>query len=250
MKSNSPPPQTFWRSSDDWTPFDRILFRTGIGCTVMGVLAHILPLFGLQFRKLNHLGSSSTAAGTGLACVGIFMILYVLFLKGRTLKIILGLAGVSVIGLVALITIGYYSSNRTPQFSPGPPAPFGGPPSAAGGPPAPFQPPQFTPPPRVDYASLVTRYGEGRVARVTFTDTTGLDISATIRDRLQKWSGADKPTTWSVSNPKGQSHLLIAPVGSLDDLAAKLDMGSVTGTDMTTRQLTIRPDIAKCIPAK
>lgn len=249
MKSNSPPP-SYWRSSDEWTLWDRLLFRTGIGCVVMGVLAHILPLFGLQFRKLNHLGSSSTAAGTGVACVGVFLILYVLFLKGRTLKIILGLAGVAVIGLVTLLTIGYLSSNRNPTFPVGPPSPMGGPPAPFAGPPAPFQPPQFTPPPKVDYASLVTRYGEGRVARVTFTDTTGLDIGATVRDRLKKWNGADKPSTWSVSNQKEQSVLLIAPVSSLDDLATKLDMGSVTGTDMTTRLLTIRPDIARCIPAK
>ncbi len=248
MKSNSPPQETLWRSQSDWTPADRLLFRTGIGCVAFGAFAHILPLLGLQLRKLNHLGSSSTAAGTGLICVGIFLILYVLFLKGRTLKIILGLAGVSVIGLVILLTVGYYSSNRpTPGFPAAPPSPFGGP---MGSRPAPFQPPPFTPPPKVDYASLVTRYGDGRVARVTLTDGPGLDLGATVRDRLAKWNSADKPSTWSISTRGLESVLLIAPVGSLDDLAAKLDMGSITGTDMTTRQLTIKLDIARCIPAK
>jgi hypothetical protein len=259
-----------FRGPSQWTAWDRILIRTGVMCIAFGILAHVLPMLGLQFRKLGKLGPAATTGGTGVALIGAFLVGYVIILKGRTLKLLVGAAALAVIGFVGLLTIGYLSSRSggpTPPMPTGPSPPFAQPAGApargqAGpwsGPPSPVfsspsQHPQrgpmtpMPPPPPIDYDALVQRYGADRVARVTISGASGLDLAATIRKRLEAWDSATRPGTWRVSTTGDAAELLLGPVGDLSALAAALDLGSVTGQDDDQRRLYIAADPGRCEP--
>lgn len=265
-KANAP----LWRPPGMWTFWDRFLFRTGATCVVFGVLAHVLPLVGLQFSKLAPLGAAAPAAGTGVAVVGAFLMVYVLVLKGRIAKLALAMVAVAVLGVAVLLAIGLMSSNRMfrgPSWGNGPYGPGGpgGPmapgagPGGPGGPGAgPYGPsgPGFSvpahpvPPPAIDYASLVARFGAERVARVTLTGVDGVDVNRTVRDRIDAWdvaTGGAKPVTWRVTTSGNQAELILAPVGDLDAVVKALDLGAASAMDAAERRVVIEVEKQKAV---
>lgn len=253
-----------WRPPSVWTKWDHFWVKLAVPCLIMGVLAHVLPHFGLQFRKLAQLGNAAPTAGTGLAVFGGFLLLYVFVLRGHMLRILLGGAALVIIGVGVVLTIGYCSSRRShtytppppPQIQGGPSAPLGPRPGAPSGPQGMNGPPSgYTPPspparPRVDYASVVERYGAGRVARISFHGGEGVDLSATIRARLAAMDAASKPQTWSLSTSGGVAELTVAPVTDFEVFASTLDMGAVSGIDAAERRAVVTVDAAKCVPKK
>lgn len=145
----------FVRMPVQWSAWDKILFRTGVGCVLFGIAALVLPQFGLQVRKLNQLGpSGASAAGWGLISVGAFLSAYVAVFKGRMLRIVLWGAGLAVLAFAALLGVGAYESNRRsapPAFQPPPggqaaPPTRGAAPSAGEPPRSAARPPQAGPP--------------------------------------------------------------------------------------------------------
>lgn len=259
----------WWRPPSMWTPWDRFIFKVGATCVAFGVLSHLLPLIGLQFRKLSTAGTAALSAGTGVGVVGALMIAYVVSLKGRLGKIMLAMVGLVIVCFAVLLTIGYLSSNRAPRPTFGPlgpnsgaapmgprsAPPIGGPngPRHAGpaspGSQSPFpQPPHVSPmpsPPPIDYDSLVARYGAERIVRVTLTGVDGVDVSATVRASIDRMDKAKKPNTWRIRTSSGVAELILAPVDDLDGIAALLDLGTVTATDTTERRLVIEYDATK-----
>jgi hypothetical protein len=247
----------FWRPPQVWTPWDRLWLRTGIGCVVFGVLAHVLPLFGLQLRKLAALGSSGSTAGTWLIVLGAFMVLYVWALKGRMIRVVIGAGALAVLGFVGLMVIGYIESHRFSRTAPAPMGPMGMPgPMQPGGPTGPGMPPNFPgrPPivehPRMDYDYFVKQYGAEHVVRVTFVGAAGLDMSATVRGRVESWEKETRPKAWRVSTSIENAELIMAPVDDLDGVATRLDVGAATSTDPAERRMVIEVDAGKCVPKK
>jgi hypothetical protein len=206
---------------------------------------------GLQFTKLAGLGGAAGTAATGIIVVGAFMVAYVLVLKGRLFRVLVGAVALAVLGFASILIIGYVAAHRGTRMPP--PAPAFGP----GGPGRPVVPgmvpptaPNVPQPPRLDYASLVDRFGAERVARVTFSGHEGVDLGATIRARLAAWDKATKPATWSVTTQGSVAELILAPVADLQQLGAQLDMGSVTGVDDGERRLIVSVDKDRCVPKK
>jgi hypothetical protein len=221
---------------------------------IFGVLAHVLPLFGLQFRKLAALGASGSAAGTWLIVLGAFLVLYVWALKGRMIRVVIGAAALVVLGIVGLMVIGYIESHRFPRTAPAPMGPMGMPgPMQPGGP---GMPPNFPgrPPigehPRMDYDYFVKQYGAEHVVRVTFKGAAEVDMSATVRSRVESWTKESKPKAWRVSTSGETPELIMAPVDDLDGSAMRLDVGTATSTDPAERRVVIEVDAGKCVAKK
>jgi hypothetical protein len=219
---------------------------------IFGVLGHVLPLVGLQFTKLAKLGAGAPTAATWIFAIGAFMIVYVLVLKGRLLRIIVGAAALVVLGFVSLLIIGYLNRPSFPS-SRGPAPGFE--PSGVGGPMGPgFVPPglpRLPAPPqhaRADYPSLVERFGAAHVVRVSFNGHEGVDLFATIRERIAGWD--PNPAAWSVSTQGNNAELVMGPVDDFQQLGARLNMGSVTGVDEAERRLIVSVDKDKCVPKK
>src|SRR5690349_16599770 len=71
LSYNSPPPAT----KREWTSGQRFAFKLGVRFLIFGVAALILPLFGLQFRKLEKLGDAAGIAGGVFAVGGALLML-------------------------------------------------------------------------------------------------------------------------------------------------------------------------------
>lgn len=255
--NTSPTSPPWWRPPSVWTVWDVFLVRTGGALIFFGILGHLLPLVGLQFRKLNNVGNAAPAVATGVAVVGVAMIVYVVLLKGRLLKGLLAVAALMFIAFVGLLIIGWFSSRRSfsppappPAFS-APPAPGAFPPGAArtgtNFPGQPSMPPGVTPPPPMDYDSLVARFGKDRVVRLTITNAEGFDLGATIRNRFEAMPPTARPGTWRVTFSGGRGAFIAAPV---TDLAAFLDalrLGDVIAMDQANHSAEIALDQSKAI---
>ncbi len=268
--------KVIWRPRNTWTAVDRFWHRLGVTFVIFGALAHVLPHFGLQFRKLAGLGKAAPTAGTGIAVLGLFLIAYVWLLKGKLFRILVGAAAAVIVGFGALVLIGYFASNRRggfptpPQMTPPGGAGFaGGPgnPGQPGGyPGAGYQPgagypgagagpgsPGWTPPgakerPVMDYDGFVERFGAERVVRVTFEgvgDPASLDLNKAINARIASWDDKSRPSTWFIRTRGVNKELTAGPVDDLAAFAARLDLGAVSGTDASQRRATIRVDQAK-----
>lgn len=261
--------RSWWRGPDVWTPWDVIWVRTGAGCAVFGLLGQILPSMGYQLIKLQRVGNAAPAVASGVMWVGIFLIVYVVFLKGKLFRVVLGAAALAVLGFIGILMLGWMQSRRfqsppqfaqqpmyQPQSGATPPVPHyvpqspggpSGPPGAHGGPG--WRP--GTPPPRITKEDLIARYGESRVVTIIFKNTNGIDVGKTVGERIKGLPSASKPNTWSSStNRDGTGQLLAAPCDNAADFAKALDVGDVSQAFTPQLQVTVTLDAEKCIKAK
>lgn len=103
--------------SREWTDADRAWFGGAVNIIVIGVLSLILPIFGLQFRRLGRLGELAPVGGTVLILIGLFVMLRVYLGKiwggtksaaatrrwvGRFVKVAAGGLVLLIAGLVAI----------------------------------------------------------------------------------------------------------------------------------------------------
>lgn len=61
------------RAPQPWTDKQRFALRVGWMCIAFGALSMVLPLFGLQFRKLERLGDDAWKAGLGVMGLGVLL---------------------------------------------------------------------------------------------------------------------------------------------------------------------------------
>lgn len=242
------PGRPWFRPPAQWTAMDRLVFRTGLGCILFGIVGLLLPQFGLQFRKLGHLApAAQSSAAWGIIFLGGALALYVAVLRGRLLKTAMWAA----LGVIALVlsVVGYAFVCQTvhqrvppaypPVAAPGAShaePPFG---PAHRGPPRSGVPVLPTPPAMLTYESLVERFGAGRVVRVRFENAGERDLTATIRAKVKDLVEAGASPNWRVTRRGGQHDLMLAPVRDLDGFAAALGIGSVTSIDTAERLLIV-----------
>lgn len=247
----------WWRPPSLWTAWDVFLVRVGGACIAFGILGHLLPLFGLQLRKLNNLGNAASAVSTGIAVVGALMIVYVVLLKGRLLKGLLAVAALMVIVFVGMLIIGWFSSRRS--FSPPPPPPaFSAPAAPGASPPGAARPPTtfpgpssmpagVTPPPPVDYDSLVARFGKDGVVRISLTNTDSIDLGATIRKRIEALPAASRPGSWRVTFSGDRGNFIAAPVTDLTAFLDAISLGAVVAIDEGNHSAEVALDRTRAI---
>lgn len=241
---------------------------------VMGVLAHLLPAVGLQFRKLAHLGSAAPVAGTVMIVLGLFVLLYVTLLKGRMLWVVLGGATLFVTGVAALLLIGWWQSRSwsaprqprsftSPGASPaqqpphgligrGPPGPSGtpGPVGMAGplgmaGPAGTGRPPSV--PAAPTFESLAAQFGPDRVVRIDIIAADGIDIPATVRRCIDALPPEKRPKAWRVTHSGASGQALLAPLASMDDVRLIFTCGSTELISQAERRLKLTLDPARSV---
>lgn len=240
------------RAMRPWSAWDHLLFRTGIGCILCGLLAVVLPAFGLQVRKLQHLGAAATTAGWGLAATGGAMIVYVLFLRGRLLRVTLIAGAVALVAFCGLVAWAVFAGSQRLPLRPNAPTTAWRPPTppqfpAATTPPIPGQGPP-RPPPAQRYEDYCDRYGAARVVRVRLTGIQGLDVHAALKERAPRLLPADGARGWSAHASGDTVEVIAAPVTDLTSVAAVLDLGAVESTDTAGRLITIHADRGKFQP--
>ena len=258
----------WFRTPNQWTAWDTLTFRTGVGCILFGIAALVLPQFGLQMRKLNNLGAAgASAAGWGLIGFGTFLIAYVALFKGRMLRLTLYGAGLAILAFAALLGWGWYQSNRAPMrpfptaaMTHAPPSPTNAPrglqarpevtTNAAAFPHA--SPPSHAPPPHTPlrppapvplseaYEQMCREYGKNHVARVTFTNADGPELTAHVRVVKTALIKSGK-SQWRISTMDDLPNLLIAPMDDLDVFVRNLDLGPAE-IDHAERRLRIDVD--------
>jgi hypothetical protein len=240
----------------EMTPARRGYLRLGITFFAFGLASLILPLFGLQFRKLQGLGENAWIASVALMGLGVLVaLLSVVRLRARSVLMLGGgiVAGV-VLLFLALGALGMIlrASRRPPTFPSAAPPPPPGPPVISGAPrprvspPPPLlvnpgvpRPPVSAPPVTDD--AIVARYGAEKVVRVT---VSGPDMF-TVRDavvfrRLRdavRSAGAQTQTTRPQDNT---ITCVAAPVEDLDAVANALDLGVTPTIDRATRTITVQ----------
>ena len=234
---------------------ERAWLRSGAGIVVFGVVSLILPMFGLQFRKLGRLGEGSWKAGVGLIVVGV-LIMAGVFLRRYLLlglKVAVGAVVGAVVGMFALLTlVGIMLRGHRPQPPPLPPpgvSPFvmphpAGPPRADfPGTPFPGRPPG--PPgggPAGHFERISARFGRDRIVRLKITGTAGLNVGPTLTRELDEIRDPGPGKEWQFSPEGDQVDVVLAPVGDLDACAARIDFGTVAEIDRDGRLITVVAD--------
>jgi hypothetical protein len=242
----------------EWTPGERAWLRAGIGMIVFGVAAHILPLFGLQFRKLAALGEAAPTAGTGVGILGAVIIALVVFrpllrrVLGMAWRVLLVGAGILMAGIGVVVVIAVVNRPKPyqpPGTTPIPaPAPTVAPHMARPTPPPPGMPsrpgmPQAPAPPTYD--ELCTRFGRQRVVRLVVNGIEGLNGSATLRACAERWRQGATKLTWQASQSGDRMQVMLAPVDDLDRLIKEIDFGTVVSVDRASGTVTVTADRAK-----
>ena len=241
------------------------MFRLGTSLILFGVAALILPLFGLQFRKLQAAGENAPMVAIGLIVLGA-VIDFAALLRAR-LKMALLIIGGSLAALVLLVMLLAAVPLLLRSFSGRPTGPPTGPPqlgnsSAPRWQPTPgnsLRPPSARPiapatpttptapsssqglpdPVKNMGDSLARIYGADNVIRInvhTPDVKTSFDpqISRRIREALRS-CGAKSTPMWH----SGTSITYVAaPVADLDALVGKLDLGTAPKIDRPTRTAT------------
>jgi hypothetical protein len=266
--ARAPRPPLRWRPPGSWTSADQLILKIAGTFLVMGTLAHVLPAFGLQFRKLAQLGSAAPAAGTTMIVLGLLLALYVLLLKGHVLRALLALGALGALALAGLLALGWYQSRawRAPRPAPVPgqaptgvPAqpwatgPGAAPSPAAGG--APARPSAFTPPTfDAQRAELIARHGATRVLEIDVTGVSGIDLGATVRRAIEALPPGERPGSWRAQSGGNTGRILLAPVDKLEDVRVWLTFGTLSepapsAADQPARA-TLTLDAARCVPAR
>lgn len=239
----------------EWTPKEKFWLRFAGSIAVAGVLALVLPAFGLQLRKLQKLGDNAWIVGIVLLIIaaisaGITFIRH--YGHGanaarqafqRFKWIALGGVASVVVLVVALVIFAKMrgsSTSRNWNEQAGVP-----PPDFRKGPPAPFSPPMPKGPP-----DLVTQYGEHRVVRIVLVGAEGLDVTAKIRAIAPQLADPGSGRSWHSSQHRGQPMVTIAPVADLEALVNRIDFGTVGEMDRENRTVTVTVDRTKFIELK
>jgi len=255
------PRKPWFRSPDTWGLWDVAIARFGGLCIFMGVGAYLLPLVGLQWKKIATLDAEGqTVVGNVLVGVGAFSFAYVFVLKGRLLWSILALVGVWLTSIFGLMILGLlFSRSHFPSL---PSRGSMGRPGAGGMMPGPqFGPdgrPVFTPQspgappshPQITYEDLAARFGAERVVRIELVGIAGLDLNGTLLARMKSQPKGRIPESWKLTHVPDTAQLLMAPVQEIAALEAALDMGKIATTDAAARQYRLEVDPQKCLAKK
>jgi hypothetical protein len=233
-------------SPANWTLGQKFALRLGTSLMVFGAAALILPLFGLQFRKLQAAGDNAQSIAIGLIVLGAVIDLAALAM--RRLKMALMIVGGAIAAFVLLI-VGLafmFGHPRRPAFAPPPPMPSspggwsGAPPRYAPG--SPTGSPSgssFAPGPRVTHESLVEQFGEENVVKVNITMP---DRKAARDGKFRiKVMGIFRSCGAKSSTITGPDNVMLcetAPIKDLDALAAAMTFGDAT-VDKATRTISV-----------
>ena len=271
----------------EWTPWQRLIFRTGWQVMLFGAVSLVLPLFGLQFRKLQKAGVNSAAVGVGLIVVGALMCGGVLLRRavggagfGRipARALLIAVAAVP-LTCVLFVVVGAWLNRPgrrvkgPPQHAsrPGPVSPGRAPDgfSQAGRPgpgPGAFDPRASgafgpggapPPPPGNPHQTLADKYGADRVATVVITGGGPPEtprrpgrspLEALFADKVKPVLGRAGHQINTSRARDGRINLEAAPVDDLDTLVKALDVGTVTAIDREKRTITVEVD-PKSLPA-
>jgi hypothetical protein len=114
------PPAKETTATFEMTPARKGLLRLGLSLFAFGLASLILPLFGLQFGKLQPLGDNAWIAGVGLMGFGALVsIASILRFRLRSLVLIAGgVVAVIVLLVLALAALGWMlQSRRRPSYA-------------------------------------------------------------------------------------------------------------------------------------
>ena len=240
--------------------------QVGGGIILFGAISLVLPMFGLQFRKMAklnaRLGDNAWMGGVGTIVFGLIIIGIVLFRREIALTFkyavrgVLVLIGMGVI-VMMLVRAGLIGSRRRLPPAPMPRAAapgraflgrpnFAGPRGEAERPlwVAPPVPAGFDAPER-QLERMRARFGPGRVARLRIKGAGDLDVRSSLFRRLE--SLHEPGTDWSVRTSRSfdQLEVILAPVIDLESLSSKIDFGTVLEIDRPERIITVAVDRLK-----
>jgi hypothetical protein len=221
---------------------------TGVGCIVMGVSSWILPLFGLQWRKLINPYFDARLVGSGVAAMGALIVFYVTVLRGRVLRLIHAAGALALVVIAgALVVIAgvlvWAVVTRGGWSRPMPQPPWAGGPNAGSQAEGYGAKPGATEHPT--YESLVARFGAQRVARIKLTGAKDPKFSAMVRRRIAAAFVGETKASWFMSVHNGEGELVVAPVDDLAALVRTLDLGDVSAIDRLTCTAKIAVDAEK-----
>ena len=234
---------------DEMTPGQKGALRLGIALTVVGLASLILPLFGLQFRRLQNLGEGAWVAGLTLMLIGASVAGIALLRWRPKMTMMVGGGSVAALALLVVgVTLGPWmwrvfgaggGGSRVPSR---PEAAWNGPTMSSISLPASSTRPTSRPSgPPLTYDALAGYFGEENVVRIV---VSGPDIR-TVRDvvvyhnlaRAVITCGAQRHT--ARPDADGRLVCLAAPVGDLDAVATALDLGPAPDVDRPTRTISV-----------
>jgi hypothetical protein len=245
--SSQRPAVEFWALSDG----ERAWLKMCGGIVVFGIVGAILPLFGLQFRRLAGIGPNPVLGALGVSAAAVVFALLMFVrkvIKGSAkvaFRVVVWGVGsvVSVLALIALVGLlawmpwscssgRGYAGPRNPSTVPPMPAP----PALPRGSQAP-----------ADYEAFVGRFGADHVVRVRVRGSSGSKdpTHQRVRDALRRI----KVSTWRGSGaPGGAEYVYIAaPVVDLDAFVREVGPGPEMTVDRAARMLTL--DLSATRPA-
>jgi hypothetical protein len=242
-----------------WTKADWLLMRlTGV-FLAMGIASHVLPSFGLQFRKLAHLGNAAPVAGTVMISLGVFLGLYVFLLKGKMMWVIAAATSIVVLAVGALLVVGSIESGRMQAHSQAMRESIvaqGG----TGGQPAPALAVQAGRPPSMptesrqtfdeSVADMRSKFGVSRIVVVEVSGAKGVDLGATMRRTVDALPQSQRPARWRATTAGDKGNIVLAPIETLDAVSSLLSFGNVEVVSEGERLLHITLDHSKCVPSK
>lgn len=224
------------RSSGTYDERQTPLFRLGLRLLVLGGLALLLPVFGLQLRMAALLGTTGgVVAAVLLPLGGIFCLLGKTRIGGRLLGrfgtlggVILAIGFVLLLLFVLFLAIGFFVERARWQM---PADNFN-----AHGPPASWRPPRV-----VSRQTLEQQYGADRVVHVrVIVDDPSVWKQTKVLDKIMD-ALIRSPGVTATSGYSGlEGHVDGAPIANLDSLPWKfpVDPSSVK-VDNETRTLTV-----------
>lgn len=231
---------------------ERAWLKISGSIVLFGIVGAILPLFGLQFRKLAVVGGNPVHSALGVSVMGVIFAA-IMFLR----KVIKGSAkaawrkmgvwGLGATGvLILLVVMAWRPWSSGPRYASPIRMPAGSTPRRTMTPPT--TPPWTTPPaaPPATYESLVERFGAAHVVRVHSKGLSGLKdpTNQRIRDAMRKV----KATAWRATQSAGRAEHVAAPVADLDAFVQALGPGPEISVDRDARIIKI--DLAATRPAE
>lgn len=246
--------------------WDSFRIRMAVGLGAFGIGALVLPLFGLQFRKLGKLSpEGAQAAGISMLVLsGIFFGWgWIRQQTRRAIKYVaIGVAAVVGIAIIIVIVavVSHGSRSRPtprppdPTARPAPPPNTGPrPPGVAERPTASRSTPSPTPgvsprpgttPPtgHTPYDGLCKRFGADKVVRLR---VTGAERSrARVMSQVHRLFEPSEQRTVILSPPSDVVEVCLAPWEDIEALAARIEFGTVTATDKEQRIISITMNAA------